>query len=74
MALRPQGVFHIGMKTGEGRSRDPIGRLYTYVTEEGLRQIIQTAGLNVFAHWAGTGVGLAGTDDPYVILQARKDG
>lgn len=31
-ALRPNGVFHIGLKVGEGAERDRIDRFYTYVT------------------------------------------
>lgn len=72
-ALRPGGLFHIGMKTGEGQHRDGIGRLYTYVTEDALEALLRGAGLTPFAHWTGAEVGLAGTKDPYVIVQARKD-
>ena len=72
-ALRSKGVFHIGMKTGAGASRDPIGRLYTYVTEEELLDWLSGNQLTVFARWSGSATGLAGTDDPYIILQARKN-
>ncbi|MEO1275954.1 MAG: class I SAM-dependent methyltransferase, partial [Pseudomonadota bacterium] len=35
-ALRPEGIFHIGMKIGTGHARDRLGRLYTYVGVEEL--------------------------------------
>lgn len=72
-ALRPGGIFHIGMKTGTGQHRDPIGRLYTYVTENELDELLNEAGLTPFARWYGSATGLAGTDDPFIIIQARKD-
>lgn len=71
--LRSEGIFHIGMKLGNGQHRDGIGRLYTYVTEDGLDQMLQDVGLRRFAIWKGQEKGLAGTLDPYVIMQARKD-
>lgn len=73
LALRAGGIFHIGMKTGEGRARDPIGRLYTYIGEDELNAMLAADQLDVFARWTGVGQGLAGTEDPYVILQARKN-
>ena len=73
-ALKAGGIFHIGMKTGTGQSRDSIGRLYTYVEEATLRDWLTENGLVPFAHWTGEARGLAGTNDPYVILQARKNG
>lgn len=72
-ALRPWGVFHIGMKTGTGQHRDPIGRLYTYVSDTELEKWLEGEGLEIFARWDGSAKGLAGTDDPYLILQARKN-
>ncbi len=72
-ALRSNGVFHIGMKTGDGASRDPIGRLYTYVGEDELDRLLNGAGFVPFARWSGSAVGLAGTEDPFVIVQARKN-
>lgn len=73
-ALRTGGIFHIGMKTGRGQRRDPIGRLYTYVGASELRDLLKDAGLTPFAEWDGASKGLAGTEDPYIIVQARKDG
>jgi SAM-dependent methyltransferase len=73
-ALRPGGVVHIGMKTGTGEGRDALGRFYTYVTEAELCGLMEAAGLRVVTIKAGVETGLAGTDDPYIVVQGRKDG
>ncbi len=70
-ALRPEGHFHIGMKTGSGTARDHIKRLYTFVTEDELEALLNAAGLDVIARDRGRDVGLAGTDDPWIVLFAK---
>ena len=74
LALKPQGVFHIGMKTGEGAHRDGIDRLYTYVTTEELAGLLSDAGLSVLAVREGEEAGLSGEVAPFVIMRTRKDG
>ncbi|MBU2359786.1 MAG: class I SAM-dependent methyltransferase [Alphaproteobacteria bacterium] len=71
-ALRPGGLFHIAMKTGTGTRRDPIDRLYTYVTEAELRSLLCDGGLIPVDVRTGVDKGLAGTDDPFIVIQARK--
>jgi SAM-dependent methyltransferase len=71
-ALKPGGIFHIGMKTGTGMQRDTIGRRYTYVTKEGLEAMLRAAGLEPYQDWAGEGPGLDGTIAPWIIIHARK--
>ena len=73
VALKPGGIFHIGMKTGTGQKRDAMGRLYTYVEDAELSDLLEAAGLQVFMRRSGAEVGLAGTKDPFLIVQARKD-
>ncbi|RVT82280.1 class I SAM-dependent methyltransferase [Rhodobacteraceae bacterium CCMM004] len=70
-ALRPGGLFHIGMKTGEGTARDALGRLYTFVTVEELAALLTAAGMTPMTRRTGRGPGLAGTSDPFVIMQAH---
>lgn len=70
-ALKPGGLFHIGMKTGAGEARDALGRLYTYVGRAELLGLLAAAGFTVIAEAEGTDVGLAGTPDPFLILLAR---
>lgn len=71
-ALKPGGVFHIGMKTGENMERDALGRRYTFVTEEELTALLTEAGLTPFTRWTGRDKGFAGTLDPWIVMQARK--
>ncbi|MDO6591315.1 methyltransferase type 11 [Loktanella sp. D2R18] len=72
VALRDGGIFHIGMKVGAGEKRDQIDRLYTYVTVDGLHALLTDAGFDVIATKQGQEVGMAGTNDPFVIMRARK--
>jgi SAM-dependent methyltransferase len=71
--LRPAGLFHIAMKTGEGEQRDSLDRLYTFVTEVQLRSLLSDTGLLPVFTRTGVDKGLAGTDDAYLVIQARKD-
>ena len=73
-ALRPGGIFHIGMKTGTGEKRDSLDRNYTYVGVTELDQLLQDAGFEVLATEESTERGAAGTMDPLVIMRARKSG
>ncbi len=70
-ALKPKGLLHIGMKTGTGQGRDRLGRFYTYVTVPELTGLLTTAGFHVTATIEGSEVGLAGTNDPFVIMRAH---
>jgi len=71
-ALKPGGLLHIGMKTGQGEARDPIGRFYTYYSDAELTELLRTSGLSVVSRATGREKGLAGTIDPWIILLARK--
>lgn len=73
-ALHHRGVFHITMKTGTGEMRDGIDRLYTYVTVQDLHDLLTNAGFTIIATAEDHEVGCAGTDDPYVVIRARKNG
>jgi len=72
-ALRPHGIIHVGVKTGTGQARDHIDRLYTYFSVSELHALLSAAGFAVLATQEGHEVGCAGTDDPYVIVRARKN-
>lgn len=73
-AVRPGGVLHTGMKTGQGESRDRLDRRYTYVTVEELRNMLEAVEFGVIAIEEGQEVGCAGTNDPFVVMRARKNG
>lgn len=72
--LTDGGIFHIGMKTGTGTKRDHMKRRYTFVTEDELAGLLADAGFDVVAKDTGHEVGLAGTDDWWIVLMGRKNG
>lgn len=71
-ATKHGGIIHIGMKTGVGVERDAINRLYTYVTVEELKTLLDKAGYEVTSVKEGKEAGMAGTIDPFVIMRAKK--
>lgn len=73
-ALKPGGVFHIGMKTGTDTKRDGLGRRYTYVTRNELLDLLGAVGLEPCAQWEGEDLGLDGVMAEWIVLQARKHG
>jgi len=72
-ALNSNGLFHIGMKTGDGEKRDHLGRSYTFYSAEGLRNLLQSAGFAVLEETVGKSAGLAGTVDPWIEILARLE-
>jgi SAM-dependent methyltransferase len=70
-ALKPGGAFHIGTKLGDGENRDHLGRFYSYYREEELIGLLEAAGFTVTRKRTGSAVGLAGSDDTFVILTAH---
>lgn len=70
-ALKPGGWFHIGMKTGTGEKRDPLGRRYTYVTASELDGLLRDVGLTPEASETGAEKGLDGVMAPWVTILAR---
>lgn len=69
-ALRQGGIFHIGMKTGEGERRDALGRFYAFYTVDQLCELLKVAGFDVIEVVLGESAGLAGTVDPWVEMLA----
>ncbi|CUH66281.1 Cypemycin methyltransferase [Thalassovita gelatinovora] len=43
-ALKPGGLFHMALKTGQGEKRDPIGRYYSYYSEPEVLDLLHAAG------------------------------
>ena len=74
LALQPAGIFHIGMKLGCGSSRDKLGRLYTYYSEDDLQQLLLEAGFDIIDVHLGEGRGLAGTIDPWIRILSKHCG
>lgn len=69
--LNPCGHLFLGMKLGQGERRDALGRFYSYVEEDELRGELARAGFTMLETETGTGRGLAGTDDAYILATAR---
>lgn len=70
-ALKPNGVFHIAVKTGAGTKRDGLGRQYTYYTEDELIGFLRDAGITVFDTRSGASTGLDGVVAPWIALRGR---
>jgi hypothetical protein len=60
------------MKTGTGEGRDGLGRFYTYVTPTEVSALLTDQGLKVLWTEEGREVGLAGTEDGFVLMRAEK--
>ncbi|KIC35024.1 class I SAM-dependent DNA methyltransferase [Leisingera sp. ANG-M7] len=70
-ALSPGGTLCLAMKLGDSEGRDELGRFYAYYSEETLREKLETAGFTVTGARRGTGKGLAGTVQEFVVLTAH---
>ena len=67
-ALKPDGILHLGMKTGAGSKRDKLDRFYSYYSEEELRAHLEGAGFVVVNAEHGEGKGLAGNVEPWIVM------
>ncbi len=70
-ALKPGGMFHIGMKLGSGAQRDSIGRFYTYYSDEELSGLLEAAGLTIEDRSFGQDKGLDGTMADWICVRAH---
>ena len=70
-ALKPYGLFSIGLKLGAGEKRDKLGRRYTFVSQNELDQLLKSSGFNVFDHILGQDVGLDGVMSEWVFAYAK---
>lgn len=71
-SLKPGGVFHLGLKLGAGEARDTLGRRYAYYSEKELAGLLEAAGFEVAISRTGSARGLAGSDEPFIIILCRK--
>ncbi|MBT2131407.1 class I SAM-dependent DNA methyltransferase [Aliiroseovarius lamellibrachiae] len=71
LALKPDGVFHIGLKLGKGEARDRLGRFYTYYQEDELTDLLTRAGFAPFDRIIGAGTGLDGQISDWIVLHAE---
>lgn len=71
-ALLPGGIFHIGMKLGDGMHRDSIGRMYSYYTEEELIQYLADTGFTILNKTFGEEPGLSGEIAPWMTVLCKS--
>lgn len=72
-ALTLNGYLHLGLKQGTGEERDAIGRFYSYYMPDELRGILTNAGFTVVWEKEGEEIGMAGSMDPFILMQARAN-
>jgi SAM-dependent methyltransferase len=65
-SLKPKGWLFVGLKLGNGESRDKFGRHYAYYQEDELDAILIKAGFAVDEKIYGKSKGMAGTDEPWI--------
>lgn len=70
-ALKPEGTLVISLKTGDGEERDKLGRFYAYYQDEELKDLLTQAGFTVSRIAHGKAKGMAGTNDPFVVMTAH---
>ncbi len=70
-ALKPQGRFNIGLKTGTGEQRDSLGRWYTYYTETELRGLLADAGFTITHTNTGADPGLDGVIASWITIDCH---
>ncbi|MDP5218159.1 class I SAM-dependent methyltransferase [Ruegeria sp. 2205SS24-7] len=70
-ALKPGGLFHIGMKLGNDAGPDRIGRFYTYYTQEGLEDRMMEAGFTLIDQHFGSSEGLDGQMADWIVMRAH---
>ena len=71
-ALKPGGIFHLGMKIGKGAHRDAIGRFYVYFTRSEFEMMLLERGFEILHVKEGEEKGLAGSVDPFILLLTRQ--
>lgn len=69
-SLRPEGKLHLGMKTGTGSKRDQLGRLYSYYSEEELKDHLLNLRYTIDYTKHARGKGLTGEEEPWIMIQA----
>ena len=68
LTLKTKGIFHLGMKIGQGSSRDKYDRLYSYYSQDELVNHLVSAGFVVENVTLGEALGMAGEMEPWIAL------
>ncbi|WP_037311159.1 class I SAM-dependent methyltransferase [Ruegeria halocynthiae] len=70
-ALKPDGIFFLGLKLGTGEHRDDLDRCYTYFSQTEVEGALGQAGFTVDRITTGMGTGLAGSYDGFILVLAH---
>ncbi|WP_281973504.1 class I SAM-dependent DNA methyltransferase [Ruegeria faecimaris] len=70
-ALKPQGVFFLGLKLGTGEHRDHLDRYYSYFSQNEIEEALADAGFTIDGIRTGIGKGLAGSYDGFILVLAH---
>ena len=70
-ALKPDGLFSVGLKLGTGGKRDELGRRYTFVSQDELDQFLESSGFTIFNHILGKDIGLDGVMSKWIFAYAK---
>ena len=71
-ALRPGGVLYLGLKGGEGESRDRLGRYYTYFGEDEIAGLLDAAGFRLVSCDTEVSTGYEGQPAQALHIFARR--
>ena len=69
-ALVPGGTLHLGMKLGQGESRDRLGRFYAYYSQSELENHLEVAGFATTDFVLRESAGLSGDLMPSIMINA----
>lgn len=73
LAMKPNGLLHLGLKLGEDEERDALGRFYTYYSEAEIVGLLHSAGFTPMqSDQRNTKGGLAGT--PFIAYWVQAHG
>lgn len=72
-ALRPGGIFYMGLKAGGHEARDSAGRFYAYFGEDELVAMLGKAGFTPVAIEEDSMVGLLGHPEACIHITSRLD-
>lgn len=70
-ALKPEGIFFLGLKLGTGEHRDDIDRYYTYFSQTEIEEALAEAAFTIDRITTGVGKGLAGSYDGFILVIAH---
>jgi SAM-dependent methyltransferase len=70
-ALLPGGLFHLGLKTGQGSARDALGRWYCFYGIDEILALLADVGFTPSKTLEGEDAGLSGDVSQWVRINAR---